>query len=133
MQVRVDYERAIGHPSPYVHAAPMAVAPWYVTHLPFAAAVDTMRTNLRQFVAAYHQGQLYHATMTLFWMKLLRHVLDVTEPDQAFADVVYAVLTRFGTMPVVSTHYSRDHLAHLALDSRWLLRSLAQQVPASLV
>src|ERR1044071_264113 len=70
------------------HHAHMTVALWYLWRMPFSEAIATMRTNIQQFAARHHQSQLYHETITGFWMRLLRHVLDTADPSTAFPDIV---------------------------------------------
>ena len=103
-----EFEAATLAPDQFTHHAHRTVALYYLAHLPFAEAADTMRTHIQHFAAAHHQSQLYHETITIFWMRLLRHVLDSTEPREAFPDLVYRALSTFGSMQVFFRHYSKE-------------------------
>ena len=107
-------------PDQFNHHAHMTVALWYLSQMPFAKATATMRTNIQHFAAHHHQSQLYHETITGFWMRLLRHILDTADPSEPFADVVYRVITTFGTMDVLFRHYSKERAFSLEARRRWV-------------
>jgi hypothetical protein len=107
------------------HPAHMTVALWYLTRMPFVEAVHTMRTNIQRFAAAHHRGQLYHETITLFWMKLLRHFLEVAQPGQALSDLTYQAVTRLGDTRLMFRHYSHAALFSPAARQGWLEPDLA--------
>jgi hypothetical protein len=79
-----------------------------------------MRTNIQRFAAHHHQSQLYHETITGFWMRLLRHILDTAEPDQPFADVVYCAISSWGSMDFFFRHYSRERAFSAQARQQWL-------------
>lgn len=95
-------------PSQFNHHAHLTVALWYLAHQPFPEAATTMRRNIQQFAAAHQHSQLYHETITMFWMRLLRHVLDTKEPSELLPEVVYRTLRTFGDMQPFFRHYSRE-------------------------
>jgi hypothetical protein len=112
-------------PDQFNHHAHLTVALWYLTRLPFADATATMRSNIQRFAATHQQSQLYHETITMFWMRLLRHVLDTTEPSEPFADIVYRAICRFGSMQPFFRHYSRDRAFSAEARQQWLEPDLA--------
>ena len=73
------FEQGTLPPGEFNHHAHMTVALWYLRRHPYPEAVDRMRAAITHFAARHHQSQLYNETITLFWMKLLRHVLDQSE------------------------------------------------------
>ena len=89
-------------PQQFDHHAHMTVALWYLWQLPFAEATVAMRANIQRFAARHQQNQLYHETITGFWMRLLRHILDGAEPSEPFAELVYRAITNWGSMEVFS-------------------------------
>jgi hypothetical protein len=111
-------------PNQFDHQAHLTVALWYLTHLPFADATATMRSNIQRFAATHQQSQLYHETITMFWMRLLRHVLDTTEPSELFPDIVYRAIGRFGSMQPFFRHYSRDRAFSPEAREHWVAPDL---------
>jgi hypothetical protein len=94
--------------SEFNHHAHMTVAIWYLAHAPYPQAVERMRTSIRLFAARQHHEHLYNETITLFWLKLLRHVLDHTPSHLSLADATYQILSRWGSMQFVFKHYTKE-------------------------
>jgi hypothetical protein len=115
-----DFEAGTLAPDQFNHHAHMTVALWYLSQMPFAKATATMRTNIQHFAARHHQSQLYHETITGFWMRLLRHILDSADPSEPFTDVVYRAITTFGTMDVFFRHYSKERAFSPEARQRWV-------------
>jgi hypothetical protein len=107
-------------PSQFNHQAHLTVALWYLAHLPFAEAAATMRHNIQHFAAAHQHSQLYHETITMFWMRLLRHVLDTKEPGDSLPDVVCRTIRTFGDMQPFFRHYSREHAFSPQARQQWV-------------
>jgi hypothetical protein len=107
-------------PHEFNHHAHMTVALWYLSRMPFAEAMSTMRTNIKHFAARHHQSQLYHETITGFWMRLLRHVLDSAAPTESFAQVVYRAISTMGNMEVFFRHYGKDRAFSVEARQQWV-------------
>ncbi|MEO7912578.1 MAG: hypothetical protein ABIV47_23255 [Roseiflexaceae bacterium] len=114
------FEAATLAPQQFDHHAHMTVALWYLSQLPFAEATTVMRTNIQHFAASHQQNQLYHETITGFWMRLLRHILDRAEPNQPFAELVYRTITTWGSMEVFFRHYSRECAFSAEARQHWV-------------
>ncbi|MFL6227380.1 MAG: hypothetical protein ACJ741_01220 [Pyrinomonadaceae bacterium] len=56
------------------HGAHLAVALWYLARFSEAEAPERMRASLRRF-AAHRNVNLYHETLTVFWLKVVRGFL----------------------------------------------------------
>ena len=115
-----DFEAGTLAPDQFNHHAHMTVALWYLSRMPFSEAIATMRTNIQHFAARHQQSQLYHETITGFWMRLLRHVLDSADPSTAFPDIVDHAITTFGTMQVFFRHYSKERAFSPEARQRWV-------------
>src|SRR5689334_3012068 len=100
-------ERCALAPAEFGHHAHMTVALWYLSRLPFDEATTTMRATIQRFAAHHGHNQLYHETITLFWMRLLRHYLDAN-PPLPLADITHHALVELGSMQPVFRHYSRE-------------------------
>lgn len=106
--------------SEFNHHAHMTVALWYLMHYSYPDAVIEMRTHIRHFASAHGQSQLYNETITLFWLKLLRHLLDRADPAAPFAETVYRILSDWGSMLFVFKHYSQELVFSDAAKQSWV-------------
>jgi hypothetical protein len=102
------------------HLAHMTVAMWYLTRLPYEEAVAAMRMSIKHFAAFHGHDQLYHETITLFWMKVLGHYLRMAGPGLALDALVYRALQRLGSSQLMFSHYSREVLFSLEARQGWV-------------
>jgi hypothetical protein len=112
-------------PQEFSHHAHMTVSLSYLARMPFAEAASTMRANIQQFAAIHQQSQLYHETITGFWMRLLHQVLERADPSEAFPDLVFRAITTFGTMQVFFRHYGKERAFSEEARRQWLAPDLA--------
>ena len=110
-------------PAEFGHHAHMTVAIWYLAHLPFEAAIASMRATIRRFATHHGHTQLYHETITMFWMLLLRHYLD-THPQLDLADATHHALVELGSMQPVYRHYSRELVFSDQARQEWVAPDL---------
>ena len=110
-------------PAEFSHHAHMTVAIWYLAHLPFDAAADAMRATIQRFAGHYGLTQLYHETITQFWMLLLHHYLDAN-PQLGLADATYHALAELGSMQPVFRHYSRERVFSDQARREWVAPDL---------
>ncbi len=115
-----DFEDASLSPAEFNHLAHMTVAMRYLMHFPYPDAVAHMRIQIRQFAAKLSQNQLYNETITLFWMKLLNHLLQYVEPGDSPADTVYQILSNWDSMGFVFKHYSKELAFSEAARQAWV-------------
>ena len=111
-------------PQQFDHHAHMTVALWYLSQLPFAEATAAMRTNIQHFAARHQQSQLYHETITGFWMRLLHHVLERADSSEAFPDLVFRAITTFGTMQFFFRHYGKERAFSEEARQHWIAPDL---------
>jgi hypothetical protein len=107
-------------PAEFSHHAHMTVAMWYLQKYPFADAVDRMRSTTKHFAERHQQHQLYNETITLFWMKLLDHLLKRADPAASLPDTVQEIITRWGSMGFVFKHYSKEHVNSAEAKQSWV-------------
>jgi hypothetical protein len=102
------------------HFAHMTVAMWYLWQLPYAEAVTAMRGSIKHFAEVHGHTGLYHETITLFWLKLLRHYLDGVEAGTSLPEAVHAALTQLGDTTLMFQHYSRELLFSAEARAGWV-------------
>ena len=115
-----DFEDGSLSPAEFDHHAHMTVALWYLMRLPYAQAVDQMRVQIRQFAARHQKHQLYNETITLFWMKLMQHLLGRAAPPTSTADTVHQILSTWGSMAFVFKHYSKELVFSESAKAAWV-------------
>src|SRR5581483_10827870 len=111
-------------PAEFDHHAHMTVALWYLSHLPPDAAAARMRVSIQRFATHHGKHQLYHETITLFWMRLLGHYLSMASPHASLADTTYRALAELGSMQPVFRHYSRECVFSEQARREWVAHDL---------
>ncbi|MEY2531689.1 MAG: hypothetical protein QOI96_1774 [Verrucomicrobiota bacterium] len=113
------FETATIPPSQFTHVAHMAVALSYLDQLPLAAALARMREKLLQFTAHNHLVDLYHETLTTFWMRLLDHVAQNHYQKVPLWRRINLIVARWGTAAPVEAHYSRELIKSKIARENW--------------
>ena len=111
-------------PREFNHHAHMTVALWYLSRMPFVEATATMRSNVQHFAARHQQSQLYHETITGFWMRLLHHILERADPGEVFPDLVFRAITTFGSMQFFFRHYGKERAFSEEARQHWIAPDL---------
>ena len=98
----------------------MAVALSYLDKWPLAAALARMREKLFQFTARNHLVDLYHETLTTFWMRLLDHVAQNHYQEVPLWRRINLIVARWGTAAPVQAHYSRELIKSQIARAEWI-------------
>jgi hypothetical protein len=114
------FETATIPPSQFTHVAHMAVALSYLDELPLAAALARMREKLSHFTAHNHLVDLYHETLTVFWMRLLDHVAQNHYREVPLWRRINLIVARWGTAGPVEAHYSREVIKSKVARAAWI-------------
>jgi hypothetical protein len=113
------FETAAIPPSQFTHAAHIAVALSYLATLSLAEAKARMRKMLLHFTA-HHHVDVYHETLTIFWMRLLDHLTKNHYGDVPLWRRVNLIVARWGTAGPVEAHYSRELIASKTARREWV-------------
>lgn len=97
--------------SDFTHAAHVAVALSYLAELPADQALAKMREKIRAFAAHHGVTNLYHETLTTFWMRLLDHLTRRYNLNLPLWRRINVIVARWGTSLPAHAHYSRDLIA----------------------
>ena len=114
------FETATIPPSQFTHAAHIAVALSYLDKWPLAPALARMREKLFQFTARNHLVDLYHETLTTFWMRLLDHVAQNHYQEVPLWRRINLIVARWGTAAPVQAHYSRELIKSKVARAKWV-------------
>ena len=113
------FEEATIPPSQFHHCAHIAVALTYLSERPLVDATVRMRETLRRFTQ-HHGVNVYHETVTRFWMKLLDHLAATHYRDVPLWRRINLIVERWTVTDPVATHYSRDVIKSRAARESWI-------------
>ena len=116
--------------SEFTHAAHIAVALSYLDSLSPEEALERMREKIRFFAAHHGVTNLYHETLTTFWMRLLEHLASTGDVDpsrrscNAKADLplwrrINLIVDHWTERRPVEAHYSRELINSQAARDKW--------------
>lgn len=114
------FETATIAASEFTHVAHIAVALSYLNTLSPGEALARMREKIRAFAA--HQGvdNLYHETLTTFWMRLLDHLAQSHYQQLPLWRRINLIVERWGSAAPVEAHYSRELIKSKAAREGWI-------------
>ena len=114
------FESATIPASEFTHAAHIAVALSYLDTFPPEQALDRMRQNIGSFAARHGVTNLYHETLTTFWMRLLEHVASTSEPDLPLWRRINLIVEDWTKRHPVEAHYSTEVIKSQAARENWV-------------
>jgi hypothetical protein len=112
------FEKATIPASEFTHLAHIAVALSYLNEMPPDTALERMREKIRAFAAHHGVGNLYHETLTTFWMRLLDHA--AANDNLPLWQRINSIVARWGTRAPVDAHYSRDVILSNTARESWV-------------
>src|SRR5213082_3694442 len=81
---------------------------------------DLMREKIRAFAAHHGVGNLYHETLTTFWMRLLEHVASTSDVDLPLWRRINLIVEHWAKRRPVEAHYSRELIRSQAARDKWV-------------
>ena len=113
------FENFTPPPQGFGHAEHLTVALWYLARLPEREAAQRMRGGLKKF-AAHHGSNLYHETITLFWLRAVGAFLGRERQGRALHELANLLAASHGDKRLVSDYYSPQLLASDEAKSSWV-------------
>jgi hypothetical protein len=114
------FEEAKILPSQFGHCAHIAVALSYLDAEPFEQALVRMRRSLLHF-SRHHGVNVYHETVTHFWMKLLEHLAATHYRDLPLWRRINLIVQRWTLADPIAAHYSRALIRSRAARETWVM------------
>jgi hypothetical protein len=114
------FENATIPASEFTHAAHIAVALSYLDSFSPDEALQRMREKIRFFAAHHGVTNLYHETLTTFWMRLLEHVASTAETDLPLWRRINLIVEDWIKRHPVEIHYSRELITSQAARDKWV-------------
>src|SRR5467141_1106097 len=81
------FESCAFHPSEFRHYQHLAVASWYISHLPYDEACERMKNGIRTLASTYGKTG-YNETITVFWLEMARNFLSSPKGSGSLTDAV---------------------------------------------
>lgn len=106
-------------PAQFRHCAHIAVALSYLEAEPLDLALARMRQALLHF-SRRHGVNVYHETVTHFWMKLLHHLAATHYQKLPLWQRVNLIVQRWLVADPINTHYSRDLIRSSTARETWV-------------
>jgi hypothetical protein len=107
------------HPAEFKHYQHLAVALWYVAHLPFAAASEKMRSGIQRLASAYGKTG-YHETITVFWLAMVRAFWAHASADESVAVAANRLISECENKNLIYEYYSPERLNSVAAKTGWV-------------
>jgi hypothetical protein len=114
------FENATIPASEFTHAAHIAVALSYLDAFSPEQALERMREKIRAFAAHYGVTNLYHETLTTFWMRLLEHVAGNSSVDLPLWQRINLIVEDWTKRRPVEAHYSTELIKSQAARDKWV-------------
>lgn len=92
----------------WTHAAHVRMAWLYLTKLPFADALDAVRSGVQKYNRSLGNSTGYHDTITVAFVRVIAHRIQNGEKFAAFRERNPDLFDR--TLPALLRHYTRDRL-----------------------
>jgi hypothetical protein len=114
------FESCAVSPAEFDHGAHLAVALWYLSQLPPAAATERMRAGLHRYTTHNNAQANYNETLTLFWLKLVRRFLARADAAQSLAERANELLKTYGSSKLAFEYYSRALVQTPQAKASWV-------------
>lgn len=106
-------------PREFSHRGHIRMAWLYLHAYGYEAGVEHIRSGIQQFAARLGATTKYHETITIFWARLVQHMIT----DQPAIDDFETFLTRYPLIldsHLVERHYSRETLFSARARQEWV-------------
>jgi hypothetical protein len=113
------FEAGALSPSHFDHAAHMATGLSYLATMSLEDATARMRQSLLQFTAR-HGINVYHETVTGFWMRLLHHLAGGPYRDVPLWSRINLIVKRWEHVEAVEAHYSQGLIRSKVAREKWV-------------
>ncbi|MDT7778006.1 MAG: hypothetical protein QOC99_518 [Acidobacteriota bacterium] len=96
-------------PSDFSHAAHLTVALCYLLNSTDEEALGRIRRGLGRYVRAHGiKPNLYHETLTIFWLKRVRAFVERAGAGQTLAELASGLVEECGNSRLIYVYYSKE-------------------------
>lgn len=120
-EVKLRFESCAISPAEFNHPEHLTVALLYLQDATEEEALERLRHSLFRFLA-HHQikENVYHETITLFWLKLVRHFLSETNATRPLVELANDLIQTYGDSRLIYSYFSRVRLDSEEARCRWI-------------
>lgn len=115
-----SFESCAVPPAEFDHGAHLAVALWYLSRMTPAEATERMRAGLHRYTTHNNAQANYNETLTLFWLKLVRHFLAQTDAALPLAERANELLAAYSDSKLAFEYYSRELIQTPEAKASWI-------------
>ena len=102
------------------HGAHLTVALWYLARWPALEATKRVRAGLHRYTTHNNAQAIYNKTLTLFWLKLVRHFLDRTGSQHPLPDLANQLINTYHNSRLPFDYYSRELMQTPEAKDSWV-------------
>lgn len=119
-----EFERGALPRAQWTHRAHLTVACWYLLCCQHEEAIDRVRLGIQSYnrkqgiVTTENSG--YHETMTLFWIRIVRHHFAQLNYKCPLVCLFNDVLLQYAAKDLPFTYYSRARLFSPEARQQWV-------------
>ena len=107
-------------PGEFHHTHHLTVALCYLLDSSEEDAIALMRTSLLRFLKHCGSPAAYHETITVFWIKRVRHLLDQADKSRPLAELANGVIAECRDVRLINIYFRAEQLASEEARSRWV-------------
>ncbi|MDQ1592676.1 MAG: hypothetical protein QOG71_3303 [Pyrinomonadaceae bacterium] len=114
------FESCTVPPAEFDHGAHLAVALWYLSALTYGAATERMRDGLHRYTTHNNAQAAYNETLTLFWLRLVRHFLVHSDAAYSLAERANELIATYDSSQLAFEYYSRALVQTPEAKTSWV-------------
>ena len=108
-------------PADFNHREHLLVALCYLLRMSDAEALARLRSGIGRYVAAHNiNPSLYHETITVFWMKLVRSYITRVGAGQSLAELVNELAAESGSSRLIFDYYTKELIDSDGARREWV-------------
>jgi hypothetical protein len=114
------FESCEVRPDDFKHREHLTVALRYLLDSAYDEALERMRLSLRRFIQTHGVSpNIYHETLTAFWMKRVRAFINNAQTKRTLAGLANGLLEECCDSRLVFDYYSKDLIDSEAARREW--------------
>lgn len=115
------FESCIFGPSEFHHRDHLTVALCYLREATEEEAVARLRASLFRFLNHHGiQQEVYHETITIFWLKRVRHFLSQTDSARSLPELANELIRTCCDPQLINLYFSKELLSSAEARQRWV-------------
>ena len=102
------------------HGAHLTVALWHLAGTPASEATKRVRAGLHRYTRHNNAQAIYNETITLFWLKLVRHFLAHADANRPLAEHANELVATYINSKLPFEYYSRELIGSPEAKHSWV-------------